>query len=149
MKVIRLTKVEDLALASHIVEDFHQDEGSASIPHKREKALSLLLERQSLCSVHAIGSHEHVFGLCGFNIYFSVECGGLETVVDEVHRRHGLHFKGIGEAVLERLFRTMASHDVYSFAMEVHQKNFNTIQFHNILVFRLRQIYSLMALEMR
>ena len=57
MKVIRLTKVEDLVLASHMVEDFHQDEDSASIPHKREKALSLLSERQPLCSVHAVGSH--------------------------------------------------------------------------------------------
>ena len=80
---------------------------------------------------------------------FLVECDGLETVVDEVHLRHSLHFKGIGESVLEKLFRTVASHDIYSLAMEVHQKNFKTIQFYNILVFRLRQIYSLMALEMR
>ena len=149
MTVIRLTKVEDLALAAHMVEEFHHNECIASIPHKREKALRPLLERQSLCCVYVVGSNEHVCGLCSFNIYFSVECGGVETVVHEVYLRHSLHRKEIGESVLERLFRTMASHGINTSALEVHQKNFNARRFYNSLGFRLRQFYNVMPLEMR
>ena len=149
MTVIRPTKEEDLALASQMVEEFHQNEGIVSIPQKREKALRPLLERQSLCSVNLVASNEHVCGLRNFNIYFSVECGGVETVVHRVYRRHSSYHKRVGESVLERLFRTMASHGVNSFALGVHQKDLNVIQFYNSLGFRLRQIYNLIPLERR
>ena len=49
---------------------------------------------------------------------------------------------------MERLFHSMAVHGVKSFAIEVHQKNFNKIQFYNSLGCRLRQSYILVALEM-
>ena len=78
----------------------------------------------------------------------SAECGCLEAVLKEIYRQQSLHKKGIGESVLEQLFCTIAVDGVNSVALEVRQKNFNAIQFYNLLARRLRQSYDLMALEM-
>lgn len=78
----------------------------------------------------------------------SVECGCMEALLKEMYRQQSLHKKGIGESVLEQLFCTIAVDGVKSFALEVRQKNFNTIQFYNLLAHRLRQSYDLMVLEL-
>ena len=95
-----------------------------------------------------IGPRNSPMGYVVFSFIWSVEFGGLEAMVDEVYLRHNVRGKGIGKSILKRLFRTMAAHGVYSLSIEVNHKNAEAILFYKALGFRLRQNYSLMAMEM-
>ena len=55
MTVMCFTKVEDLALASHRFEAFHQEEGNASTPQKREIASCSHLEESPHDAVYVVG----------------------------------------------------------------------------------------------
>ena len=65
MTVMCFTKVEDLALASHRVKAFHQEEGNASTLQKREIASRPLFEGSPHGAVYVVGPNERVCRLCG------------------------------------------------------------------------------------
>ena len=148
MTAIRLATFDDLPHLTPLVAAFHQEEGIVSDPKQRDRALIPLLEGSPHGAVYMIGPRNSPMGYVVFSFIWSVEFGGLEAMVDEVYLRHNVRGKGIGKSILKRLFRTMATHGVHSLSLEVHQKNAKAIQFYKALGFRLRQNYSLMAMEM-
>ena len=148
MTAIRLATFDDLPHLTPLVAAFHQEEGIVSDPKQRDLALIPLLEGSPYGAVYMIGPCNSPMGCVVFSFIWSVEFGGLEAMVDEVYLRHNVRGKGIGKSILKRLFRTMAAHGVHSLSLEVHQKNAKAIQFYKALGFRLRQNYSLMAMEM-
>lgn len=148
MTAIRLATFDDLPHLTPLVAAFHQEEGIVSDPKQRDRALIPLLEGSPHGAVYMIGPRNSPMGYVVFSFIWSVEFGGLEAMVDEVYLRHNVRGKGIGKSILKRLFRTMAANGVHSLSLEVHQKNAKAIQFYKALGFRLRQNYSLMAMEM-
>ena len=148
MTAIRLATFDDLPHLTPLVAAFHQEEGIVSDPKQRDRALIPLLEGSPHGAVYMIGPRNSPMGYVVFSFIWSVEFGGLEAMVDEVYLRHNVRGKGIGKSILKRLFRTMVAHGVHSLSLEVHQKNAKAIQFYKALGFRLRQNYSLMAMEM-
>jgi GNAT superfamily N-acetyltransferase len=148
MTAIRLATFDDLPQLTPLVAAFHQEEGIVSDPKQRDRALIPLLEGSPHGAVYMIGPRNSPMGYVVFSFIWSVEFGGLEAMVDEVYLRHNVRGKGIGKSILKRLFRTMAAPGVHSLSLEVHQKNAKAIQFYKALGFRLRQNYSLMAMEM-
>ena len=147
MTAIRLATFDDLPQLTPLVAAFHQEEGIVSDPKQRDRALIPLLEGSPHGAVYMIGPRNSPMGYIVFSFIWSVEFGGLEAMVDEVYLRHNVRGKGIGKSILKRLFRTMAAHGVHSLSLEVHQKNAKAIQLYKALGFRLRQNYSLMAME--
>ena len=147
MTAIRLATFDDLPQLTPLVSAFHQEEGIVSDPKQRDRALIPLLEGSPHGAVYMIGPCNSPMGYVVFSFIWSVEFGGLEAMVDEVYLRHNVRGKGIGKSILKRLFRTMAAHGAHSLSLEVHQKNAKAIQFYKALGFRLRQNYSLMAME--
>lgn len=148
MTAIRLATFDDLPHLTPLVAAFHQEEGIVSDPKQRDRALIPLLEGSPHGAVYMIGPRNSPMGYVVFSFIWSVEFGGLEAMVNEVYLGHNVRGKGIGKSILKRLFRTMAAHGVHSLSHEVHQKNAKAIQFYKALGFRLRQNYSLMAMEM-
>jgi len=148
MTAIRLATFDDLPHLTPLVAAFQQEEGIVSDPKQRDRALIPLLEGSPHGAVYMIGPGNSPMGYVVFSFIWSVEFGGLEAMVDEVYLRHNVRGKGIGKSILKRLFRTMAAHGVHSLSLEVHHKNAKAIQFYKALGFRLRQNYSLMAMEM-
>jgi len=148
MTAIRLVSFDDLPYLTPLVAAFHQEEGIVSDPKQRDRALIPLLEGSPHGAVYMIGPRNSPMGYVVFSFIWSVELSGLEAMVDEVYLRHNVRGKGIGKSILKRLFRTKAAHGVHSLSLEVHQKNAKAIQLYKALGFRLRQNYSLMAMEM-
>ena len=148
MTALRLATFDNLPHLTPLVAAFHQEEGIVSDPKQRDRALIPLLEGSPHGAVYMIGPRNSPMGYVVFSFIWSVEFGGLEAMVDEVYLRHNVRGKGIGKSILKRLFRTMAAHGVHNLSLEVHQKNAKAIQFYKALGFRLRQNYSLMAMEM-
>ena len=148
MTVISLNKVADLALAPHMGEAFRQQACIVSTLKNRELASRPLLEDSPHGAVYVLSPNERVYGLCGFNIFSSVQCSGLKAVVNEVYLHYSLPGKLVGEFELEELFSRMEADGFNSFALEFHQNNLNAIQFYKSLRCRLHQSYNLMTLEM-
>ena len=146
MTTLHLAERSHLEILEPMVAAFHAQQGISSNQEHRRRALLPLLEGSPYGVIYLMGPVASPLGYMTITFSWSVEFGGLDSIVDEIFLRERVRRRGIGTSALYRLTKVLSRHGVKSLALEVDTRNAAAVEFYKSKGFTLRDHYHLMVM---
>lgn len=143
--MIQRAHPNDLPGLIEISSRYHAFEELVSTDEDRKRALTPLLQDDSLgcILIHRVG--DAITGYIALCFGYSIELGGREAFIDEFFVDQEYRGKGTGDALLAAAITFLSDHGVVALHMEVGRENFAAMKFYSKRGFEARDKYVLMT----
>ena len=130
-----------------MVAAFHAEMGFDSTPEMRAAGLAPLLEGSPYGAAYLIGPERAPVGYLVVMFSWSIEFGGLDTMLDEIWIRPAVRGRGMASEAVEALARTLRSAGATAISLEAEHGS-AAARFYARLGFEARERYMLMSLRL-